>query len=413
MLAPYERRLALFYLSNAASRLRHRSRVAGELAGWVDEANSELAFEDLPALGDERPKRGVPAPEWRRLGEALGNEYTAAMRARPDRTARRLRHLGKAMRLSRTDTAILEFMLRYRTLPIIESMADSIFGHPLRRALLNDRSPAMSCFLGVSENALLSRFAPDAPLVKSGLVSNDDGYLTLIGRVDRLVSLSDLAGSDAQRLLLDEARPGELDWSDFDHIADDRDHIERILKGALRTGESGVNVLVYGPPGTGKTEFCKTLAARLGAPLYSVGESDSDGGEPSRCERLQELRLAQRLTAPGRRSLLLFDEMEDLLSDGGGGLAAFFGPLRSSGRRAEGSKVFMNRLLEQAPVPTLWTSNAVRQTCPALLRRMMFTLELRQPPPRVRTRIWARLLAHHGIEADEEEARALAARSPT
>ena len=315
------------------------------------------------------------------------------------------------MRLSRTDTAVLEFMLRYRTLPIIESMADSIFGHPLRRALLNDRSPAMSCFLGVSENALLSRFAPDAPLVKSGLVSNDDGYLTLIGRVDRLVSLSDLAGSDAQRLLLDEARPGELDWSDFDHIADDRDHIERILKGALRTGESGVNILVYGPPGTGKTEFCKTLAARLGAPLYSVGESDSDGGEPSRHERLQELRLAQRLTAPGRRSLLLFDEMEDLLSDGGGGLAAFFGPLRSSGRRAEGSKVFMNRLLEQAPVPTPWTSNAARQTCPTLLRRMMFTLELRQPPPRVRTRIWARLLAHHGIEADEEEARALAAES--
>ena len=49
--------------------------------------------------------------------------------------------------------------------------------------------------------------------------------------------------------------------------------------------------------------------------LFSVGESDDDGNEPACGERLQELRLAQRLLAGNRRSLLLFDEMEDLLSD--------------------------------------------------------------------------------------------------
>ena len=48
----------------------------------------------------------------------------------------------------------------------------------------------------------------------------------------------------------------------FDHVASDRDHLERILSGALQSDKRGVNVLVYGPPGTGKTEFCKTLAAR-------------------------------------------------------------------------------------------------------------------------------------------------------
>ena len=136
-------------------------------------------------------------------------------------------------------------------------------------------------------------------------------------------------------------------------------------------------------PGTGKTEFCKTLAARLGAPLYSVGESDDSGGEPSRHERMQELRLAQRLLAGDRRSLLLFDEMEDLLSGPQGMLAALFGSSRSRGRSAEGSKVFMNRILEETPVPVLWTSNSARWTSPVLLRRMMFALELQQPPPRV------------------------------
>ena len=68
----------------------------------------------------------------------------------------------------------------------------------------------------------------------------------------------------------------------------------------------------------------------------------------------------------------------------------------------------MNRLLEETPVPVLWTSNAARWTSPVLLRRMMFALELRQPPPRVRARIWARQLAHHGIESAEEDAHALA-----
>ena len=50
----------------------------------------------------------------------------------------------------------------------------------------------------------------------------------------------------------------------------ERDHIERLIRGALGTGAAGVNVLLYGPPGTGKTEFCKVLAERLGVTLNSV-----------------------------------------------------------------------------------------------------------------------------------------------
>ncbi|MCY4586904.1 MAG: AAA family ATPase [Bryobacterales bacterium] len=403
MLTAYERRLVFFYLSNAASRLRHSSSNATGLAKWVFEHESELEFESPPTSKDGLC-RGVPAPEWENLREALENQYKVAIRARPDRLARRLRYLGKAMRLSRTDTEILEFVMLYRVLPTIESMVDSIFDS--RRGALFSRSPALPCFLGVSPNTILSRLAPDAPLVKSGLVFiGCDGDLTPIARLNRLQWVSNQADSDAQRLLLDEAPPGDLRWSDFDHVAENRDHVERVLKGALQTGASGVNVLVYGPPGTGKTEFCKTLAARLEAPLYTVGESSSHGGgEPSRHERLQELRLVQRLLALRRGSILLFDEMEDLLSHPWAGMP-FDVPKHL---RAEGSKVFMNRLLEQAPAPTLWTSNSARDTCPTVLRRMMFALELRQPPPKVRTRIWSRQLARHGIESGEEEARAIA-----
>ena len=105
---------------------------------------------------------------------------------------------------------------------------------------------------------------------------------------------------------------------------------------------------------TGKTEFCKVLAERLGASLYGVGKFDDKGDEPMRGERLPELRLAQRLLAGHGGSLLLFDEMEDLLSDPfpAWGL---FGPHSRMAFRNTGSKVFMHRLLEAAPTPTLWT----------------------------------------------------------
>ena len=168
-----------------------------------------------------------------------------------------------------------------------------------------------------------------------------------------------------------------------------------------------MNILLHGPPGTGKTEFCKVLAERLDASLYSVGESDDGGDEPVRGERLQELRLAQRLLAGNRGSLLLFDEMEDLLSDPfpAWGL---FGPFSRMAQRNTGSKVFMHRLLEAAPTPTLWTMNSPRGVSETILRRMMFAFELRRPTPRVRARIWTRELARHGIEAGSEEVFALA-----
>ena len=84
----------------------------------------------------------------------------------------------------------------------------------------------------------------------------------------------------------------EFEWTDFDHVAESRDHVENVLRGALRAGETGVNIFLHGPPGTGKTELCQTMAARLDVPLFSIGERDKRGGEPNRLEQLGDLSLA-------------------------------------------------------------------------------------------------------------------------
>ena len=170
---------------------------------------------------------------------------------------------------------------------------------------------------------------------------------------------------------------------------------------------AGVNIILYGPPGTGKTALCRVLAERLGLTLYSVGEADEGGDEPTRGERLQELRLAQRLLSGSHGSLLLFDEMEDLLAESPTDWGLFLRP-RAARWRQGGSRVFLHRLLEQAPTPTLWTMNDACHVHPAILRRMTYALELRPPTTRVRARIWGRVLDRHGIAAGPEEARALA-----
>ena len=417
MLTAYMRHLCLTYLVNLAARMRHRTLEGRELIKWVLQSADQLSlpgYADNPQLlEDLTSKEEVSADEWERVCETLTTEARASKRVRADHPCQRIRRLGRHMGLSPTDVALIEFLLRYETEPFVESMADEIlcrrgFG-TVHCQFFNVGNPGLAYMLGISMGTLRRRLAVDSPLVRSGLVSvDDDGDFKLLQRLMRLVHAPARSGADVQQLLFDKAPAAELEWSDFDHVAAGRDHVQRVIAGALKTRERGVNVLLYGSPGTGKTQFCRTLAHRLGITMYSVGEADEGGREPSRGERLQELRLAQRILGGFQNTILLFDEMEDLLSDPGSMFTWFMSATNRSTRKADGSKVFMNRLLEETRVPTLWTTNAAGHTCPTVLRRMMYALELRQPSPRVRARIWARQLKRQGIQSREEDARALA-----
>ena len=414
MLTAYMRHLCLKYLVNLAARMRHRSTEGRELVKWTLHAADQLAlpgYADNSRLLDELGRNDdVSEEQWEHLRDTLAAEYRASRRVRADRIGQRIRRLGRYMHLSRTDIALLELLVCYETNPAIESMVDEILCHhgffTRRCRFFSVANTGLAHVLGISPGTLRRRLAQDSPLVRSGLVSvEDDGDFSLLHRLSRLAHAPASTGTDVQQLLFDKAPAAELEWSDFDHVAVGRDHIERLIAGALDTGERGVNVLLYGPPGTGKTQFCRTLAKRLGITMYSVGEADEQGREPRRGERLQELRLAQRVLGGCRNSILLFDEMEDILSDPAA-MFPWFGPAHR--RQANGARVSLHRLLEETRVPTLWTTNAAQQTSLAVLRRMMYALELRQPSPRVRTRIWARQLERQGIPSAEADAQALA-----
>ena len=210
--------------------------------------------------------------------------------------------------------------------------------------------------------------------------------------------------ADVERALIGAPAFGALTWNYFAHVSTERDFVARLLEGAVSKETKGVNILLYGPPGTGKTELCKMIALHVGARLFAIGEQDEDGGEPSRYDRLNALRLADRLTARCGKSLLLFDEMEDILQHG----ERMFDGRRW--QRRSGSKVFFNRLLEENATPVLWTANSLWEFDSAFLRRMTFVFEMKSPSMKTRLRLWQGAATRHGLELASDTADSLARR---
>ena len=211
---------------------------------------------------------------------------------------------------------------------------------------------------------------------------------------------------EIERKLLGKPLQTNLRWSDFDHMASARDLIADMLRGGAEAGGAGVHILLYGAPGTGKTELAKVIARKIEFDLFSIGESDCFDEEPDRDDRLAALRLSQTLAARRGRSILLFDEMEDLQQWASVSYIGNRRVLRS------GSKIFFNRMLEEAKAPVIWTANSLQEFDPAFLRRMSFAYHVKVPPMNVRQRQWRRLARQHSIVLPDDVAKDLARRHP-
>jgi len=182
-----------------------------------------------------------------------------------------------------------------------------------------------------------------------------------------------------------------LGWEDFEHLGPGRNLAAKLISGAIAAAAKGVNILLHGPVGTGKTELAKVLAAHTGMSIWSVGETDKDGGEASRSERLAALTLANKLLAKRDKAFVLIDEAEDVLASD----VSFFAGI--IGRNRDQSKIYLNRVLEQNPIPIIWTCNDTDGIDPAVMRRMTLVIEVKTPSQPVRTRIWQRVLDDSGL----------------
>jgi len=231
-----------------------------------------------------------------------------------------------------------------------------------------------------------------APLRASGLIKMESSHRGNM-EIEPMDGLCEalLADNHDEKALLQHflvpAKPTTLQMTDYPHARKDFDILNNLLKVSLKQHNKGVNILIYGTPGTGKTELARLLAKKLKSNLFEVKTEDGDGDPIRPSSRLEGYRFCQQMLAGDRKSMILFDEVEDVFPARS---FSFFGMEVKSGN----NKGWLNRALEENPTPAIWICNQINQIDPAFLRRFDYAMELNTPPRSVRLNIVRSRLAN-------------------
>lgn len=303
-------------------------------------------------------------------------------KARPSAAmARNIKQLSRMLELTKEDCRILEFVVLIHNEEVLDNVADWLGQLTTTKVI-----QALARILDLPTRRVADCLSPQGLLARAGLISVDrNGACTLRSKLDLLSpSFGDqmlTSSTDPAALLRGTvalaAKP-ELAFSDYEHVATSVELLRPYLRHTLATKRRGVNIFLHGPPGTGKTQLARLLASELGCDLFEVSSECEDGGAVDGERRLRAYRAAQTLLAK-RRCLILFDEVEDVFSDG----------IEFLGRKstAQARKAWMNRMLEDAQVPTFWLSNSIHSVDAAFIRRFDMVIELPIPPRAQRRKI--------------------------
>lgn len=305
----------------------------------------------------------------------------------PKVMAGNMARLSAALGLTETDQRLLAFTCLLHVEDALDGAADTLGAINTPRVIRT-----LARILDLPTEAVARSLGPHGLLSRSGLIQlNRHGTCTLRAKLDLLSgSFADLLTStrvqpaDLLRGTVAKAPDPELELADYAHLDASLEILRPYLDHVLATGRRGVNVFLHGPPGTGKTELARLLANLAGCDLFEVAGEDEDGDPVDGQRRLRAFRAAQTLLSR-QRALLLFDEVEDVFNDG----SDFFGKKST----AQSRKAWMNRMLEEVEVPTLWLSNSIRAIDPAFIRRFDMIIEVPVPPRSQRQRIIQRACA--------------------
>lgn len=294
---------------------------------------------------------------------------------------RNLGFLAGLLGLREAELAVLGFAVFLR--------GDRTFQHAIAQQSQNTSTPFLYQLLarltGLPQDDLRAALSPTSTLITTGLVEIAARTVDLEDKLDVWKDLPNLLftpHADAEALMarfLKRSPRRTLTLANFPHLSQDTTAAVGLLRAALDHRIPGTNLLLYGPPGVGKTEYAAVLAAAVGADLYEVDYANEDGNPIRGERRLRAFQLGQRLLARRDHALLLFDEVEDVFERNP--FARLFG---EEGDRATAGKAWINRTLENNPVPALWLTNDADSMNRAYLRRFDYAIRFAIPPQAVR-----------------------------
>jgi len=285
-----------------------------------------------------------------------------------------IERLSELIELNRYEKELLEFTILLKQYDILGN-ALNFFGMEISTSRTKR---ILSTLLDIPIEQINDIFSSHSTFTRSSLLilTSEETYsfsekLRLINYefADNMLNLD----GDITEMIKDSVRlssKGTLSIQDYSYIKDDLEILMPYLNKALESKQKGVNILLYGLPGTGKTELSKTISDVLGTKLYEISYADRDGDPIEGEARLRLYKTAQALFF-NSRTILMYDEAEDVFESYDGGL--FMLPKKQS------DKAWLNKILENNNIPTIWITNNISSIDNAIIRRFDMSIELPIP----------------------------------
>lgn len=366
----------------------HLEHVYPELEKLSESTKSKYPYERYPS-----PNR-VDVKDWERVQNILKKHRDIHAGHVPPINVQNMQRLLKAVGAScaeRDAIQCVQVVHESKDFDLFMRMVTNSYAHDsflafMRRMLEKQYSLA----------DLKKAFGPASTLYKCGIIEDfcgdwdedspaeSRGIPSIQLNVRDILSRPNFRVEQLSELLIGKPKTTHLEIEDFRYNGLQVEIPEMVtkLQAALNGKVKGINFLLIGPPGAGKTEAAKLIAGEAGARFYPVGEDDSleiDTRAPATWkQRMGEIRQAEAFLAGGTMSVLGIDEPEDLFAQ----------VADSKGKRnVAGSKLSINRLLEDNIVPRIWTANAGEYD-EAFLDRFTHVVHFGVSPVLVRHKIW-------------------------
>ena len=311
---------------------------------------------------------------------------------------RNLRLLSRVLGLDATEQAVLECLLIVKNEDDLADCLDAFDYLPY--------SQFITVIAGLTDEhsgRVRQALAPGAILLTSGLVSIDleNNYTftrkyTLVPNL--LHAINGPAHSEAtllQRFCHQSPKP-VITPSDFQTQSTDLEDLSHILCAALPQRRVGINILLYGPPGAGKTELARLAAREVGATLYEIPSTESDGSSSTPRSRVTALAVTYRMLQKQGQVLLFMDDADEILNHGNS--------LWTAMQNESLSKDWLNRILEENPVPTVWIVNDYEGIDEAYKRRFTTSIGFKPPGAETRKRLWKTVVRRYRAEGSLDDA---------